>query len=268
MILEKRNIVIKNLVRIILGIVIVVSTAFVYVQPVNANNQKIDISKWNCYAISAQKDQYTYNGKNIKPKLVGSTKEAKAFLRSKSNYTVKYKYNKYASYGVGYDTPTVILKGKGKYTGTYYVGFSITGRKLKKIEVKKKAKKSVTLRWTNTGTDVKIYCYRYTNGKYSESCNACMPDGKYGDYVPLDTSVIPRYSMSFIEAQDVTLGKETSAKRMATIQNLEPHTKYRFFIKYDLQSIEKKGKHPYKSENDLPIAGGKTCYKSITVKTK
>lgn len=82
---------------------------------------------------------YTYNGKENKPS-VKVTDGTKTLIVNK-DYTLTYKNNK----SIG--TATVIITGKGNYSGKKYVSFTIKPRKISFTKLKSNSRKSMTVYW-------------------------------------------------------------------------------------------------------------------------
>lgn len=89
-----------------------------------AKNNKISCTYLNSFSKSTaklSKTLYTYSGKAIKPAV--TVKYGKTTLKNGTDYTVTYKNNKSAG------KASAVIKGKGKYTGTKTLTFSIRPKK-------------------------------------------------------------------------------------------------------------------------------------------
>ena len=98
------------------------------VKPVSIRDATVKVSKTSCI----------YTGKAIKPAV--TVKLGKKKLKANTDYTVTYKNNK----AVG--DATVLVKGKGKYTGTVKTSFMIIPKKMAIISLKS-GKKRLTVKW-------------------------------------------------------------------------------------------------------------------------
>jgi hypothetical protein len=98
------------------------------------------------------KTSYTYDGKSKKPSV-----SAKGLVSGK-DYTVSYKNN------INVGTATVVITGKGNYTGTRTLKFDIVpkGTSLSKLT---KASKAFTVKWKKQTTQTTGYQIRYSKKK-------------------------------------------------------------------------------------------------------
>jgi hypothetical protein len=110
-----------------------------------------DISKEKV-TFSLAKTSYTYDGKSKKPSV-----SAKGLVSGK-DYTVSYKNN------INVGTATVVITGKGNYTGTRTLKFDIVpkGTSLSKLT---KASKAFTVKWKKQTTQTTGYQIRYSKKK-------------------------------------------------------------------------------------------------------
>ena len=116
---------------------------------ISISSLKIKTRKWNVYDGSKQQpDVDIYNGTY---KLIKGT-----------DYTLSYKNN------VKVGTATVIVKGKGKYTGTKKASFRITP-KIPKITSAVVVKDGIKLQWDEAENIDNYYIYRSNNGGKSYS---------------------------------------------------------------------------------------------------
>lgn len=110
---------------------------------------------------SIEKQEYT--GKAIKPSV--TIKDGNYKLVKGTDYTVTYSNNK----EVG--KATVVVKGKGKYTGSKKVTFQIVPKRMTITSVKYNSKDSTyTIRWgdyTGLHTGYKVYYSTKADGKYT-----------------------------------------------------------------------------------------------------
>ena len=105
--------------------------------------------------INQTRFEFTYTGKPIKP--VFAVRVAGRTLKKDVDFTVSYKRNK----AVG--KATVVVKGKGVYSGKLTCSFRINPQNVKKVAVKR-AKKALTVKWAKrkgqsklvTGYEVRI----------------------------------------------------------------------------------------------------------------
>ena len=104
-----------------------------------------DISKCTVNTIPNQ----TYTGKEIKPKVTVSG------LKNGTDYTVTYKNNKNTG------KATVVITGKGIYTGTITKYFYIVPKKVANVKAKTQSTTSITLNWSKatgaTGYELQKY---------------------------------------------------------------------------------------------------------------
>lgn len=80
----------------------------------NSVSVKVNLSKCK---ITLSKKKYTYTGKEIKP--LPTVKYKGKTLKNKTDYTLTYKNNKKRG------TATIVIKGKGVYTGKSQIKFTI-----------------------------------------------------------------------------------------------------------------------------------------------
>ena len=125
----------------------------------NTNITLINISKCN---IILSKTSYKYTGKNIKPNV--TVKYENKTLKKDVDYTVSYKNNK----NVG--TATIVITGKGKYTGSVTKTFKIIpkGTSLKKLTAGLKQFKAT---WNKQTTQTTGYQIQYSTNKNFKSGN-------------------------------------------------------------------------------------------------
>lgn len=97
-----------------------------------------------------------YTGKSIKPSL--TVKDGSKKLKVNKDYTVSYKNNK----NIG--TATVIVTGKGDYSGTKKLTFKILPKKTTLSSVKSTKKKTITVKWKRD-TKVTGYVIEYSTDK-------------------------------------------------------------------------------------------------------
>ena len=127
-------------------------------------------------SIKLNKIKYTYTGKAIEPKVTvkGSKTGKTVTLKKGTDYTVTYENN------VNAGTATVMVKGKGNYTGTLTATFTIEPLKMKNATVKldkttvpytgKALKPTVTVKMKLNGKTVTLragtdYTVKYSNNK-------------------------------------------------------------------------------------------------------
>lgn len=117
-------------------------------------NYVIKAKKISTYELS--KTSYTYNGKAKTPKVI--VKSADKVLKKNTDYTVSYKNNK----EVG--KASVIIKGKGNYTGTKTLTFKINPKatSLKSLQTDKK---QMTVTWKQSKIKVTGYQVMYATNK-------------------------------------------------------------------------------------------------------
>lgn len=116
-----------------------------------------------------EKKFYAYTGKRIKPKPTVRLKSSNKILKSGVDYTLTYAKNK----NVG--TGTITISGKGKYTGTIKVSFTIkraknkitkvTAKKTIKTKALKKGKKKFQISATVKGKAKKTFKKTYVSPK-------------------------------------------------------------------------------------------------------
>ncbi len=107
---------------------------------------KADIST---FRMDLSKSSYVYNGKAKRP-----TVTVEGGLKKGKDYTVSYKKNK--TTGIA----TVIVKGKGNYTGTSKLTFEITPKKVQIKSVTSKTKGQLLVKWNkNTTASGYEICY-------------------------------------------------------------------------------------------------------------
>ena len=90
---------------------------------------------------------YTYTGNAVKPQF--SVRVAGLTLRQGVDYTVSYKKNKVIG------KATMIVRGKGAYSGTLACTFRINPQNVKRVAVKK-GRKSVTVKWAKRKGQAKL----------------------------------------------------------------------------------------------------------------
>ena len=121
----------KRLIAILLACMLICLTAAGAIseesETVGAKTAKVKLSKCT---VKVKDQTYTYTGAAIKPAV--TVKYGKTKLKKGTDYTVSYKNN------VDAGTATVKVKGKGKYTGSKKVTFTIEPAKLSKCTVKLK----------------------------------------------------------------------------------------------------------------------------------
>ena len=101
-------------------------------------------------------DKKAYTGKEIKPDVVikkGSTK-----LKKGTDYTLTYKNN------VNTGRATIIVKGKGNYTGTKTMYFNIVPKKVSLTSIKSTKSKQMTVKWKKA-TGASGYIIQYSTSK-------------------------------------------------------------------------------------------------------
>jgi len=111
-----------------------------------------DISTFN---IQLSKDAYAYNGRDKRPTV--TIKSNRGILK-KTNYTIQYKNN------VNIGRATVIIKGKGRYTGTVKKTFII--RPATPKVTAKNVGSGIKVSWNRISGAKGYYVYRRTNGKW------------------------------------------------------------------------------------------------------
>jgi len=128
----------------------------------NANNQNTIPTNINKCNIALSKTAYTYTGKAIKPKV--TVKNGNTILVENTNYIISYKNNK----KVG--TASVVITGKGNYTGTVTKTFKINpkGTSLKKLT---KGKKQFKVTWKKQKKQTSGYEIQYSTNKKFKSGN-------------------------------------------------------------------------------------------------
>lgn len=111
---------------------------------------KVDIST---FRIDLSKSSYVYNGKAKRPAVT-----VEGGLKKGKDYTVSYRKNK--AVGIA----SVIVKGKGKYTGTARVTFEITPKKVQIKNIAGNGKGQLLVKW-NRNTTASGYEVCYTTRK-------------------------------------------------------------------------------------------------------
>lgn len=114
----------------------------------------IKAKKISTYTLS--KTSYTYNGKAKKPGVV--VKSADKVLKKNTDYTVTYKNNK----NVG--KASVVIKGKGNYSGTKTLTFKINPKSTS-LKTLKAGKKQMTVTWKKASVKVTGYQVMYATNK-------------------------------------------------------------------------------------------------------
>lgn len=102
-----------------------------------------------------------YTGEPIQPKVTVRYNGKK--LKSGTDYKIAYKNNK----KIG--RASIIITGKGNFTGTKTINFRIIPNKVKSLRVTAKTATTLTLRWKKVSgiTGYKIYQYNYKTKKYN-----------------------------------------------------------------------------------------------------
>ena len=121
-------------------------------------NNYVKLSKCSIDKIKNQ----SYNGKNIKPKIVVRYKNE--ILKKNRDYTITYKNNKNIGKAV------VTIKGKGRCSGSISKSFYIAPKKAKIKTIKNKSKKTAEISWKkdNRATGYEIFMSSYMDKNFKK----------------------------------------------------------------------------------------------------
>ena len=154
----------------------------------------------------------TYTGSAIKPK--PTVKNGEVTLKSGTDYTLSYKNN------INAGEATVIIKGKGEYTGTVEKTFTISPKKITpKVTLSQKAytydgkakKPTVTVKDGTTAVDKANYTVTYAKGRKNV--------GKYKVTVKMTGNYVGTKNVSFkINPKGTKLGTLTAASKAITVK--------------------------------------------------
>jgi len=122
------------------------------------------------YTVKLSKTQYTYNGKAKKPGV--TVKYGSIELKSGTDYSVSYKNN------INAGTAKVVIKGKGKYTGSINKTYKIVPKATAISSAKSMKKGNLTVQWKKVTVQTSGYQIQYarnsrfTSGRVSKTLSS------------------------------------------------------------------------------------------------